>query len=96
MKRTPLRKTSKKRAAQLREYAARRKAFLFIDKPHYFAGCGVRGCVDIATEIHHKKGREGKWLLDEKYWMPVCRFHHARIEENRAWAKEQGYLLPRR
>ncbi len=47
-----------------------------------------------ATEIHHRKGRVGPLLMDETYWMAVCRYAHRQIHENPKIAKEKGYLLP--
>jgi hypothetical protein len=34
-------------------------------------------------------------LNEQKYWLASCRSCHERIEMNRAWAYEQGYLLDR-
>lgn len=44
-----------------------------------------------AVDIHHMKGRVGKLLLDERYWLPVSRKGHIKIENNPLWAKEMGY-----
>lgn len=46
-----------------------------------------------ATEIHHKAKRRGKMLLDENFWLAVCRENHERIEADKAWARREGYLL---
>jgi hypothetical protein len=46
-----------------------------------------------ATEIHHMNKRRGKMLLDESFWLAVCRKNHERIEQNKKWAREQGFLL---
>lgn len=32
-------------------------------------------------------------LLDENFWLAVCRANHERIENNKTWAREQGFLL---
>jgi len=29
---------------------------------------------------HHKRGRTGDLLMDERYWLPVCVGHHTYIE----------------
>ena len=47
------------------------------------------------TDIHHKKGRIGKLLLDTNYWIALSREGHRLVEENPEWAKEQGYSLNR-
>lgn len=46
-----------------------------------------------ATEVHHKDKRRGARLLDQMHWMAVCRFNHNRIENNKAWARANGFLL---
>lgn len=46
-----------------------------------------------ATEIHHVAKRRGKMLLDENHWLAVCRANHERIENDKAWARREGFLL---
>lgn len=45
-----------------------------------------------ATDIHHKRGRVGKLLLDMTHWLPVCRLAHNWIHDNPAEAKSKGLL----
>lgn len=52
-------------------------------------------CGAAAVCVHHKKGRVGDNLLDEKTWLAVCLECHRRIEENPAWAIENGYSISR-
>jgi len=66
MKRTRLKPVSKKRAAQLREYSKLRKAFL--NEHPICEACAKKR----SAEIHHKKGRFGRWLLDTDYWAALC------------------------
>lgn len=47
------------------------------------------------TEVHHKKGRIGTLLNDERYWLAVSRKGHQRIENNPIWAKKNGFSLDR-
>jgi hypothetical protein len=44
--------------------------------------------------VHHRNKRRGARLLDEAEWMAVSHSAHRRIEENKAWARERGYLRP--
>jgi len=81
---------SDKRARQEREYSKKRKEYL-IDHPI----CEVLGCFAKSTEVHHKKGRIGDLLTDERYFMAVCNAHHRVIELNPIWAKNNGYSLNR-
>lgn len=57
---------------------------------------------NLATEVHHKKGRVGyadDWarrngiplLIDVRYFLPVSREGHNKIENNPEWAKALGY-----
>lgn len=83
-----MKKISDKRAKQMREYSKKRK--LFLERHPYCAVCGGE-----ADQIHHKAGRQGNMLLDEKYWLQVDFPCHRKIEDNPTWAKEKGYSINR-
>jgi len=94
LKRTPLVKKpykikprSAKRAQEDKSYNAMVKAWLH---GKICPECGLP-----ATEVHHKKGRIGKLLLDIRFWLPVTPDCHKKIELNPEWAKEKGYSLSR-
>jgi hypothetical protein len=44
-----------------------------------------------ATEIHHREKR-GANYLNVSTFMCVCRENHERIENNKSWAREMGFL----
>jgi len=88
MKRTPLRKVSKKRAAQNREYSRVRAKFLE-DNPF----CEAHDGYGLSTQIHHMNHREGIRLLDRKYFLAVCDECHRKIHNNPLWAREHGLLI---
>lgn len=46
------------------------------------------------TDIHHIRGR-GKWMLDENYWVAVCRKAHDFIHDKPEIAREAGLLAKR-
>lgn len=46
-----------------------------------------------STEVHHMNKRRGTRLIDTNYFLAVCRLNHDRIENNKAWARHQGFLL---
>jgi hypothetical protein len=46
-----------------------------------------------ATEIHHMNKRHGTRLCDTTHFLAVCRANHDRIENNKAWARREGFLL---
>lgn len=74
-------------------------------KPAYLRGLAAgqrRGvalcevCVkNPATEIHHKRGREGADLLDPSGFMGVCSKCHREIHSEPQWAYLKGYLSSR-
>jgi hypothetical protein len=49
--------------------------------------------VPLSTEIHHKNKRRGADLLEPHFWLAVSQDAHRRIEENKAWARAECYLL---
>lgn len=81
----PVSDTQKQRT---NKYLQKRKEWL-----KQYPKCQVEGCTRLATQIHHKSGRIGNNLY--KNFLSVCTEHHHMIEENPAWAKEQGYSLSR-
>lgn len=48
--------------------------------------------IRATNDCHHVRGRVGKLLMDERYWLPVCRKHHDEIHRFPAWAKVNGYI----
>lgn len=81
---------SKKRKRENKDYEKKKKEYLTKN-----IRCEVKGCNQVSVDIHHKKGRVGKLLHDERYFMAVCRKHHTEIEISPSWAIEQGYSLQR-
>jgi hypothetical protein len=82
----PIKPRSSKRASEESDYKQKRIFFL-LKNPHCQAkliGC----CTHESTEVHHMRGRIGILLLDQEYWLPVCRACHAWIEVNPTLAKE--------
>lgn len=45
-----------------------------------------------STEIHHRAKR-GKNYLNEATWMAVSREMHEKVEQNKSWARQRGYLV---
>lgn len=93
-----IRKRSKKRQALDRLYNKRAREW----KVGKMCVCGKEPC----TDVHHAKGKQGyaddyarlndlPLLLDERFWVPVGRECHVKIETNPAWAKKMGYSLSR-
>lgn len=91
-KKTPLRKVSKKRSSEFRIYSQLRKAYLE-QHPYCQFKDGLSLCFCQATEIHHKAGREKKWLNMVNFWVGLCSKHHDFIEKNRSWSYDNGFLI---
>jgi 5-methylcytosine-specific restriction endonuclease McrA len=87
MKRSRLRRTSKKRATQNRAYSKLRKEFLL--RRLYCDICKTKP----VSHVHHKDGREGLLLVDLSKWMALCFDCHRRVHANPKWARDQGYLI---
>lgn len=51
-------------------------------------------CTQVATDVHHKKGR-GEFLLDDTTYLAVCRGCHYWIEHNSREAKLLGFSISR-
>lgn len=104
-----MRRTSERRAAQLREYSKQRALFLeahpfcqFFIKEHGLneqsiieqsGYAGPLGHVPRAVDIHHTNKRHGPKLLDQTYWMAVSREAHLWIHQHHGEARERGYLI---
>lgn len=85
-KRKAIRAVSAKRKKELAEYSRLKAEFLMQN-----VYCEVFPNL-VATEVHHGMGREGRWLLDTSHWHAVSRAGHEKIENEREWAAQQGYL----
>lgn len=93
----PMRQASPALAKRRREYSKRRLIFLAREENQWcpVAAAGVWGApAQIpTTDIHHTNKRDGRKLLDEKYWLAVSRVGHEFIH---AWpniAREHGWLV---
>lgn len=84
-----MRHLSIKRQKQQRLYSVLRRQFL--EDKEVCEVCKV----GQATEVHHKKGRIGDLLTDERFFLAVCRFCHQKLEEFPEWAKKVGYSISR-
>jgi len=85
---TKIRKLSKKRAKQNREYRKIEILYL-IDNPF------CARCNHPSTQVHHMKGRIGTLLTETRYFLAVCMLCHQWIELHPKEAKELGYSLSR-
>lgn len=98
--RKPIRKVSKRQAAQLREYLKIKEGWL--GRPENLC-CKV--CIDLylaqklskdeirfTQDVHHSRGRLNTLLCATEFWIPVCERCHAWIHANIEKARKKGYL----
>lgn len=62
---------------------------------HPICECNLPGCTKKATEVHHKKGRQGFWLIVSHYFLATCSSCHRHITVNSKEAIELNLSLPR-
>lgn len=81
------------------EYKKAREEFLLT---HDHCEVALEGCLAPYPtfdreflQVHHKKGRIGSLLTDQKYFLCVCGVCHRFLEDNSQWAKDNGYSLSR-
>ncbi len=86
-KQKPIRKLSERRQKEYDEY--------YRIHPIFLKGKICPITKKPATEIHHKKGKIGKLLIDQRYFLGVTRTGHIWIENNPAEAEKLGYVIKR-
>lgn len=93
MKRTPLRRVSKKKAAKDRIYTKLRREFLNREENRF---CPVMLKVErklvLTDQIHHILGTSGDHYLDTDTWLAVSLEGHMWIENNKLEARMRGWL----
>lgn len=86
-----MRYRTKKRAKDERQY----NAIVKHERDVVGHQCEFPGCRHRATEVHHKAGRDGIWLLIQKFWMWCCRDHHRWITDHPNESYAKGYSIRR-
>lgn len=87
---TSIKKVSAKKSKKDRAYSALRQVFL---EQHPLCEIGLQGCLNVATEVHHRQGREGDLHLDTTKWAATCHSCHTWITEHSAEAIEMGFSI---
>ena len=54
----------------------------------WIAGKCCAKCGKPATENHHSRGKLGELLMDEQFWIPMCRPCHRWVHDNIAKARK--------
>lgn len=85
-------KQSEKRKKQTALYLKKRRTFM---DQNTCCQAKLKGCTGRSTELHHRKGRLGELIYDERYFLAVCRSCHGIITEHSKLALEKGLSLLR-
>ena len=100
----PMRNRTPKRAKEERAYNKRVKEWKLENlwclacHPIWVYSTGMQGRYGGAqptVDNHHRAGKEGKLLLDESWWLPVCRKCHEWIGAHANIARELNLLAPK-
>lgn len=95
MKRSRIPRVSAKMALATKAYRCMADAFLE-SHPHCEVCCEdnplARNLWKRSKEVHHKRGRTAGLLIDVRFFMAICRYHHQQIHDHTAWARERGYI----
>ena len=99
-KRSTLPRSTPKRAKEQSAYLKARIAFLSRPENEFCHVCKLRAesgedCGQrLSTETHHSRGRIGRLLLAEEFWLAVCSSCHSWLHDNPKKAREIGALVP--
>ena len=85
-----VRKVSLKREKELRVYEKVKAEFF-----KRVTVCQFPGCNETELDVHHSRGRCGKFLTDIDTFRGLCRFHHSHCEIHVIEAKEMGLSFNR-
>lgn len=88
LQRSPLRRVSKKRAKEGKEYTEVSREFLACNPI-----CQVCNAA-FSTEVHHKRGRVGPLLCDIRFFLAVDSECHKAIHDDPKAARQLGLLAP--
>lgn len=89
LRKTPLRRCSKKHARELRTYFTLRADFLAKHPQCEVARKGI--CTGRAGEVHHTRGR-GKHLNDVSSFLATCAHCHRWVHEHAGQARVLGFI----
>lgn len=100
MRRTHLRQASPRLAAARAQYSKEVKKWKALPENKWcrVAAAGVLHPLGTpqrirAQDCHHMNGREGKLLLEKKWWLPVSRAGHNWIRDHANEARKLGFLI---
>lgn len=87
-----LRPVSKRRQEVNRQYRSKVREYLKRYPKCRLSYEWALGCSPHATEVHHIRGRAGGLLMNDAYWLAVCREAHNWIHRHPKLAQANGWL----
>lgn len=91
-KKKPLRRVSDKRKKDLALYKIERIKYLQENPVCEFDGCN-KSINNSLIDLHHKIGRTGSRLYDNRYFCTLCREHHDACHKNPKMARELNLII---
>lgn len=91
---------SERQRARLERYRVIAREWLGRFENHWCAVC-IRAFtlgeitleeIQPSIEVHHRRGRAGNLLFDIRFFTGVCRCCHNLINDDRGWAKKEGWI----
>ncbi len=93
VKRSPLKRRSRKEDARLRRYQKARAAVA--ERSGFQCEARTPKCEGRLHQVHHRKGRDGELIDNLDLLLGVCVWCHSYIHENPAISYERGWLVKR-
>lgn len=82
---------SDKRASEMVEYRKEKKEWL--RSQYVCVKCGLGASGDSrGLDLHHKRGRTGRLLRCQEFWIPLCRDCHEWVHKNMEQARKMDLL----
>lgn len=86
-----LRRQSKRMADEMSAYYGQRN--IFLERYPVCAACLIRGISPApSSQVHHFRGRQGRLLRDERWWIAICGPCHDFVHSHPRDARRLGLL----
>lgn len=93
MRRTPIRRRSKKETERLRRYQTAR--YIVAERSNGYCEANTPNCRGPLDQVHHRKGRDGDLVDDVDLLLGVCWSCHNYIHNNPLHSYERGWMIRR-
>ena len=93
LRRTPIRRRSKKESERIRRYDRART--IVMEAAEGMCEAATKRCVGPAGQVHHRKGRDGDLVVDLDNLLAVCYTCHDYIHGHPHESYERGWMIRR-